>query len=101
MRVQSWRSIRLVGALLIAGWLLWPGAADARRALDAASLDRQITQQHNSGNYAEAISLAQRLLALSKARHGQVSVEHANALERLAHSLFDQSEYAEAEPIHL
>src|SRR5262249_29665146 len=100
MRVQSWRGVRLAGAFLIAGWLLWPGAVEARRALDAASLNRQITQQQNSGNYAEAISLAQRLIALSKARHGQVSVEHADALGRLAETYFGQSKYAEAESVY-
>jgi CHAT domain-containing protein/tetratricopeptide (TPR) repeat protein len=101
MRVQSWRSIRLVGAFLIAACLLWPGAAEARRAPDAASLNRQITEQQNSGNYAEAILLAQRLVALMKARHGQVSVEHADALERLAETYFGQSKYAEAEPVYV
>ena len=101
MRVQFWRSIRLAGALLIAGWLLWPGAAQARRALDTASLNRQITQQQTAGNYAEAISLAQRLVALSKARHGQVSVEHADALERLGESYYSQGNYAEAEPVYV
>ena len=100
MRMQFWRSIRLAGALLVAGWLLCPGQVEARRALDAASLNRQITQQQNSGNYSEAISLAQRLVALSKARYGLVSVEHADALERLAGSYFGQSKYAEAEPIY-
>ena len=101
MRMQFWRSIGLAGALLVAGWLLCPGQVEARRALDAASLNRQITQQQNSGNYSEAISLAQRLVALSKARYGQVSVEHADALERLAGSYFGQSKYAEAEPVYV
>jgi CHAT domain-containing protein len=101
MRVQFWRSIRLAGAFLMAGWLLWPGAAEARRTPDAASLNRQITQQQNSGNYAEAILLAQRLVALNKARHGQVSVEHADALERLAETYFGQSKYTEAEPVYV
>ena len=101
MRVQSLSSVRLAGAFLIAGWLLWPSAVEARRALDAASLNRQITQQQNAGNYTEAISLAQRLIALSKAQHGQVSVEHADALERLAETYFDQSKYAEAEPVYV
>ena len=101
VRVQSWCGVQLVTVFLLAGSLAWPGAVEARRALDVAALDRQITQLQNSGNYAEALSLAQRLVALSKARHGQVSVEYASALERLAKTYFSRSEYAKAEPVYL
>ena len=100
MAVQFWRGVPLAGACLLAAWLAWPGDLSARRAVESAALDRQITKLHDAGQYAEALPLAQRLVALDKARYGTVSAHHANALELLAQNLAFQNKYAEAEPTY-
>ena len=100
MRVQSWRSM-FTGVCLIAGCVAWPADLNARRDRDLAGLDRQITELHDAGKYAEELPLVQRLVALNKARYGTVSPQHANALERLARNYVSQSRQFDAEPIYL
>src|SRR5262245_53930056 len=84
---------------LVAGWLAWPGDLDARHSDGLVALDRQIVELHDAGKYSEALPLAQRLVTLTKARYGTVSVEHALALERVA-QIYLQYRPAEAEPIY-
>ena len=100
MRLQSWRGVPLASVCLVVGWLAWPGDLSARRADNPAVLDRQITELQNAGKYADALPLAQRLVALNKARYGEKSAKYATALDRLAATYFFQGQYTEAEPIY-
>ena len=81
---------------------LWRQAWDSRRnrrtILDA--LDAKIGELRLAGKYPEALRLAERYAAESKARFGEASAEHAAALDSLAGTYFAQSSFEEAEPIY-
>jgi CHAT domain-containing protein len=100
VRVQSWRTVVLVGICTLVACIVGPGELSARRVADLAALERQIDELHDAGRYAEVLPLAQRLVTLSKARYGTVSAQHATALEKVARSYHFQNQYAEAEPIY-
>jgi len=99
VRVQSWRTA-LAGVFALVACVAEPGELSARRGVDPALLDQQIDELHGAGRYAEVLPLAQRLVALSKARYGTVSTQHATALEKLGRTYLFQNQYAEAEPIY-
>ena len=61
----------------------------------------EISELQLAGKYAEALPLAERYVAESKARFGEASLEHAAALDRLAQTYFAQSSFDTAEPIYL
>ena len=100
MPVPSWRDVTLAAAGAVLVMLTWTGDLHAQASSDVAVLDRQITELQNAGKYAAALPLVERLVALSRARHGEMSAQHATALERLAATYFFQSKYSEAEPIY-
>jgi CHAT domain-containing protein/tetratricopeptide (TPR) repeat protein len=100
MRSRRWdRAAFVFGTLLLAivasTVSVWAQPADV-----PAVLSRKITDLQTAGKYLEALPLAQRLVTLTKARHGANSSEHAAALEQLAATYFVQSRYADAEPIY-
>ena len=100
MRVQSWRTVALAGVAALVACVAGPWELSARRAVDPAVLDQQIDELLGAGRYTEVPPLAQRLVALNKARYGTVSTQHAAALEKLARSYLFRNQYAEAEPIY-
>ncbi len=100
MRSALWRKVALPGLCGIAIWMASLTPLAAQSAADPASLARQITQLHNAGRYADALPLAERMVALVKARHPETSLEYADALQLLAANYFFQSRYTEAEPIY-
>jgi esterase/lipase superfamily enzyme len=65
---------------------------------DVAALNRQIAQLKAAGKYAQAVPLAQRVVALEEKKDAD-SVEVAGALETLADLYEAQNKYAEAEPL--
>jgi CHAT domain-containing protein/tetratricopeptide (TPR) repeat protein len=67
---------------------------------DLSALDQKIGQLHKSGKYAEAISLAERYVALAGQRHGKESLEFATAVKWLALLYKEQARYGEAEPLY-
>jgi CHAT domain-containing protein/tetratricopeptide (TPR) repeat protein len=86
---------------LVTGCVAWPSDLSAQRDRDLARLDRQITELHDAGKYAEELPFVQRLVALNKARYGTLSTQHASALKRLATNYISQKRLIEAEPIYL
>ena len=89
----------LAGLIAFSAWLLGTGILHAQPT-DPATIARRITELHTSGKYAEALPLAERLVALAKSRYGESSTDYANALEQLAATHFYQQNYAQAEPIY-
>jgi CHAT domain-containing protein len=76
-------------------------SAEAQQADDPASLIQQIDQLRTAGKLADALALAERLVALTKSRNAESSLEYAEALHQLAATYFLQSRHTEAEPIFL
>jgi len=101
MRARIWRKTALAGSCLIGLWLGNSAAPRAQQGDDPASLAQQIDQLRNAGKFADALPLAERLVALVKSRHAESSLEYAEALHQLAATYFFQSRHTEAEPIFL
>ena len=99
MSLQFCRKAALAGLIAFSAWLLGTGILHAQPT-DPATIARRITELHTSGKYAEALPLAERLVALAKSRYGESSTDYANALEQLAATHFYQQNYAQAEPIY-
>ncbi|MCK9911562.1 tetratricopeptide repeat protein, partial [Microbacteriaceae bacterium K1510] len=59
---------------------------------------RQVEQLKGAGKFAQAVPLAQRLLAIAE-RKGPQSLEVADALDTLAGLYEAQSKFADAEPL--
>ena len=88
-------------ACLVVALLAWSGGLEAQPADNLDALDAEISELELAGKYAEALPLAERYVAESKARFGEASLEHAAALDRLAQTYFAQSSFDTAEPIYL
>ena len=101
MRVRIWRNAAVAGLCVIAMWLGSSAGPRAQQSDDPADLARQIAQLQNAGKFADALPLAERLVALVKSRHAESSLEYAEALHQLATTYFFQSRHTEAEPIYL
>jgi tetratricopeptide (TPR) repeat protein len=65
----------------------------------AAALDRKINELEGAGKYAEAIPLAQRLLAIQEQAHGRSHRDVATALNILGLLYDGLRRFAEAEPL--
>jgi CHAT domain-containing protein/tetratricopeptide (TPR) repeat protein len=101
VRILPRRNLGLAGACLAVALCLAPvPRIAAQPADDPARLAEQIGELQNAGRYADALPLAERLVAMVKARHPEASLEYADALELLAETYFFQSRYAEAEPLY-
>jgi len=70
----------------------------AAAANNPAAIKRQIEQLKAAGKFAQAVPLAQRLLAIAE-RKGPQSVEVADALDTLAGLYEAQNKFAEAQPL--
>ena len=75
--------------------------AQARsQANEAEALTAQLTTLYQQGRYAEAIPLAQHLLAIREKSFGPNHVTVEASLNLLATLYYDQGRYAEAEPLY-
>lgn len=99
-RLQSWRGMLSAGVCLMLSLLAWSAGLEAQPADEFGALDAKISELRNAGKYADALPLAERFAAESKARFGEASAEHATALNSLAATYFAQSRFDEAEPIY-
>jgi CHAT domain-containing protein/tetratricopeptide (TPR) repeat protein len=99
MSLQICRKAVLAGLIAISAWLPATGNLAAQPS-DPAAISKRIGELHTSGKYAEALPLAERLVALAKSRYGEASTDYANALEQLAATHFYQQNYAQAEPLY-
>lgn len=100
-RLRTWRGMPFAGACLTLALLAWSVGLEAQPADDLDALDTEIGELQIAGKYADALPLAERYVAESKARFGEASLEHAAALDRLAQTYFAQSSFDTAEPIYL
>ena len=74
--------------------------AHAESTEDLSALNRQVVELYRVGKYAEAILIAQRVLAISEKK--ALGPDHpyvAGALNNLAEMYLNQGHYAEAEPL--
>ena len=69
-------------AALVAG--IGPMGAQAQGGEDLAALHAQVRQLHGQGKYAEAITIAERYVALARQKHGEEHTEFAIAISWLA-----------------
>jgi CHAT domain-containing protein len=99
MLLQSCRKAILAGFVALLACHLATASLSAQPA-DPAAIARRIGELHASGKYADALPLAERLVALAKSRYGEASPDYANALEQLAANHFFRQDYARAEPIY-
>ena len=77
-------------------WLL--PVAQPSESAEAERLQAQVNQLYEQGQYAEAIPIAQRVLALRQQFSGADTLEVAVALNNLAELYRVQGRYDEAEP---
>jgi len=66
---------------------------------EAAALDKQIGALFQAGKYAEAIPLAQQVLAIREKAFGPEHPDVASSLTKLADLYYDQRRYADAAPL--
>ena len=99
-RLDAWRGMSFSGVCLALALLAWSVELKAQPADDLGALDAKISELRLAGKYPEALRLAERYAAESKARFGEASAEHATALDSLAGTYFEQSSFDEAEPIY-
>ncbi|NEQ83522.1 MAG: tetratricopeptide repeat protein, partial [Moorea sp. SIO2I5] len=66
---------------------------------EAERLNQQVVQLYQQGKYAEAIPLAEKVLAIRKKVLGDNHLDVANSLHTLGFLYYKQSKYAEAEPL--
>lgn len=99
-RLRIWRGMWFVGACLTLALLAWSVGLEAQPADDLGALDAKVSELRLAGKFPEALRLAERYAAESKARFGEASAEHATALDSLAATYFAQSSFDEAEPIY-
>jgi len=100
-RLRTWRGIRFTGACLTLALLAGSVGLEAQPGDDLGALDAKVSELRRAGKYVDALPLAERYAAESKARFGEASAEHATALDSLAETYFAQSRFDEAEPIYL
>jgi tetratricopeptide (TPR) repeat protein/CHAT domain-containing protein len=97
------RGFRIAFVLLLGcaiGNVLLAAAAAAQSADDLEALQRQIAQLYQSGNYSEAMSIAQQALTLGEQRFGPDDARLGTLLNNVATLNKVQRRYAEAEPFY-
>jgi tetratricopeptide (TPR) repeat protein len=97
--MRSLRKISIAAALagvLVAG----PGSTLLAQQVDEASeLNKRVIELYNAGRYADAIPIAQQLLAIREKALGPDHPDVAKSLNNLAALYRDQGRYADALPI--
>ena len=98
--MRSLKKISITATLLgvlLAGTGSMPLAQQRDRTTE---LDRRMEELYIAGRYAEAIPIAQRLLALSEKTRGRNHPDVAQSLSNLAVLYEAQGRYADAKPLH-
>jgi tetratricopeptide (TPR) repeat protein len=85
-------------AALLAGAIGAAGPTPAQPNDDIDALNRQVDELFEAARFADAVPLAQRSVALTRARHGEDDPRFALALTNLAGLLQATNRLAEAEP---
>jgi CHAT domain-containing protein/Tfp pilus assembly protein PilF len=99
MGTPAWAFRRLLCALFLVGLLVPP--ASAQEALkEANELNQQVMKLYQAGKYAEAIPLAQRMLAITEQILGPTHPAVAQSLNNLAMLYKETGQYAKAEPLY-
>jgi CHAT domain-containing protein/Tfp pilus assembly protein PilF len=93
------RALSAVAVLILAAFALRVAAVAQPSPDDLAALNRQISQLHQSGKYAEGTALAEQYVALARQRHGEEHLEFATALSWLGRLYGAQGRFGEAEPL--
>jgi tetratricopeptide (TPR) repeat protein len=94
------RALNIV-AILFVGFLLGaPHAAFAQGLDDANALAQRVDELTKKGQYTEAISLAQRVLAIREKTLDADDLDVAYALNKLANLYKDQGHYSDDEPLY-
>ncbi len=91
---------RLVIAAALLTLTLWPASLAIAQSNRADELDQRINELYRAGRFAEAIPLAQEVLAIREKTAGAAGPGVALALDRLAKVYVKQDRYAEAEPLY-
>jgi tetratricopeptide (TPR) repeat protein len=79
---------------------LWSAAPAVSQSSEADALAKQVIELQRAGNYVEAISVAQQLLAIREKALGPDHPDVARSLNNLAVLYFHQGRYADAEPLY-
>jgi tetratricopeptide (TPR) repeat protein len=94
------RALNIMTILLV-GFLLAAAHATFAQSLDEANaLAQRVIELTMQAHYAEAVPLAQRVLAIREKVLGPDHPDVADALNKLAILYKDQGRYAEAEPLY-
>jgi tetratricopeptide (TPR) repeat protein len=96
------RTVRRIG-LCLALLLAFPHECLSQQQdlQEAEALNRQVVQLYNQGRYAQAIPLAERVLAIREKALGPAHPDVANSLNNLAALYEALGDYAKAEPLFL
>ena len=97
-RAMNWLHI-CAGAFLIAVAVVPPVSAQASTIKEAEKLTQQVIQLYGQGRYSEAISAAERALAIREQALGRTHSDTAKALNNLATLYSETGDYAKAEAL--
>jgi tetratricopeptide (TPR) repeat protein len=96
------RSLNNIGITAALAGVLLAGAASiplAQQADVASELNKKLIELYNAGRYADAVPIAQRILAIQEKALGRDHPDVATALNNLAELYRRQGRYADALPI--
>jgi tetratricopeptide (TPR) repeat protein len=77
-----------------------PAIVSAQQADEAVELNKKVIELYNAGRYADALPIAQQVLAIREKALGRDHPEVATALNSLAELYDELGHYAEAEPLY-
>src|SRR6516162_7404153 len=97
-------AIARMSRIIVAAVVLWTSPAimpaTAAPRDEAAALQTKVDELYYAGKYADAIPLAQRVLALRENALGPNHLAVATSLNNLAELYRNQGRYADAEPLY-
>src|ERR1700737_4967684 len=97
------RSLPKLGTVVVfAATLLFgnPTIASAQQTDEANELNKKVIELYNAGRYADAIPIAQQVLAIREKALGHDHPDVASSLNNLAELYDEQGRYADAEPLY-
>jgi tetratricopeptide (TPR) repeat protein len=96
-------AIARINPIIVAAIVLWTSSAimpaTAAPRDEAAALQTKVQELYRAGKYADAIPLAERVLAIREKELGPNHLDVAKALFWLAGLYHNQGRYADAEPL--
>ena len=98
--VMNGRRVRYLWGLVVAAVLALAVPARADTLVEAKRLNSEVVRLYEEGQYADAIPLAERSLAIREKALGPDHPDVATALNNLAELYESQGRYAEAEPLY-